>query len=164
MTVTIDKEKFTQDLFQELLPLAQKCWEESTLAKAEKCAFYGERDFQIEPDIEQYQRLNDMGSLVIVTLRNGALKGYVSGFTYKALHHKGIVGAIGDTLYVEPEYRSYAGIVIDKFMDEMRERKVQIVGWPVTPEGYIHQLLKARGFVGDDVVMEKRLCVSQLQS
>lgn len=159
MNISIDKESFSETLSKEILPLGQKCWRESTEAKAQKCAFYGERDFQIEPDMEQYQKLSDAGALVILTVRDeGEIKGYVSGFTYRALHHKKITGAIGDTIYVEPEYRSYAGVLIDKFLDEMRERKVQIVGWPTTPEGYVYQLLKGRKFVGDDIVMELRLC------
>lgn len=159
MTVTINKEKFGDALYQELLPLAQKCWEESTELKAETCAFYGERDFQIDPDLDQYRKLDESGALVIITVRDGTeIKGYVSGFTYRAIHHKKIIGAIGDTIYVDPEYRSYAGVLIDKFLDEMRERKVQIVGWPVTPDGYVYQLLKGRKFVGDDIVMELRLC------
>lgn len=158
MTVTINKENFTEELAQELLPLGQKCWEESTLAKAEKCAFYGERDFQIDPDLVQYQKLSDLGALVIVTLRDDAVvKGYVSGFTYKALHHKRILGAIGDTIYVEPEYRSYTGVMIDMFLSEMRERNVQIVGWPTLPDGPVYHLLKDLGFVGDDIVMELRM-------
>lgn len=158
MTVTIDKEQFSEALYKEILPLGQKCWEESTKAKAETCAFYGERDFEISPDIEQYQKISDTGALVIVTLRDDrVLKGYVSGFTYKALHHSRILGAIGDTIYAEPEYRTYMSVLIDIFLSEMETRNVQIVGWPVTPDGPVYQLLKARGFVGDDIVMEKRL-------
>lgn len=158
MSVVIEKEPLTGELFNELLPLAQRCWAESTEIKGKTCAFYGERDFQIEPDMEQYQKLSEMGALVIVTLRDKGLRGYVSGFTYRALHHKKIIGAIGDTMYVEPEYRSYGAIVVDKFLEEMESMGVQIVGWPVSPDGYIYELLKARGFVGDDIVMEKRLC------
>ena len=43
----------------------------------------------------------------------------------------------------------------------MRERNVQIIGWPTHVDGPMYALLKARGYVGDDIVMEKRLpCVS----
>lgn len=157
--VGITLEPFSDSLYTELLPLAQKCWEESTEAKAERCAFYGERDFAIEPDVERYKELERIGSLVIATFRAGELlEGYVVGFLYRALHHRKILGAIGDSIYVEPARRAYAGPLIDCFIDELMHRRVQIIGWPCDPEGYVCQLLKARGFVGDDLVMEKRLC------
>lgn len=155
----VERETFDSILFAEILPLAQKCWEESTLAKGETCAFYGERDFQIEPDAKSFQMLEDNGSLVIVTLRDdGRLVGYVAGFAYAALHHKRITGGIGDSIYIEPEYRSYAAVVVERFEEELKKLGVQIIGWPVTPDGPIHKVLKARGYVGDDIVMEKRLC------
>jgi hypothetical protein len=157
--IAIETEPFTDALFAEILPLGKKCWKESTVAKGETCAFYGERDFDIEPDVTEYQRLADLGALLIVVMRDaGVACGYVSGFTYRALHHHKIKGCIGDTCYVEPKYRSYAGVLVDKFVKEMERREVQIIGWPTTPEGYMHSLLLARGFVGDDIVMEKRLC------
>lgn len=157
MTVTIQKEPFDLVLFDEMLPLCQKCWNESTVAKGETCAFYGERDFQIEPALERYQGLSDR--LVIVTLRDdGELKGYVVGFSYQAMHHKKIVGGIGDSMYLEPDYRSYTAVVAERFEKELRGLGVQIIGWPVTPDGPLHKVLQARGYVGDDIVMEKRLC------
>jgi len=148
-------EAFNRALFDELLPLAQKCWKESTADKAEKCAFYGEREFEIEPDFEAYERLGD--SLVVVTLRNDALVGYLVGFSYQALHHKHILGGIADTMYVEPEFRSYAPVVAERFEKEMRDRGVGIIGWPTTENGPVHTLLKSMGYVGDDIVMEKRI-------
>lgn len=159
MSVTITLETLNERRLAELLPLAQKCWNESTVAKGETCAFYGERDFQIEPDLEAYQRLADAGSLVFVTLRDeqAALKGYVVGFTYRALHHKRILGGIGDSIYIEPQYRSYTGVIAEIFENALKALGVQIIGWPVTPDGPIHEVLKARGYVGDDIVMEKRI-------
>lgn len=156
--VKIAKEVFTAELAAEILPLGQKCWEESTKEKGERCAFYGEREFQIEPNTELYQKLSDIGQLVIVTLRDEGLKGYVIGFTYQAMHHKKIRGGIGDSMYVEPDYRSYIAVMVELFEREMRELGVNIIGWPTQEGGAVYQVLKARGYVGDDIVMEKRLC------
>lgn len=160
MTVSIEKEPFNVQLFEEMRPLCQKCWQEGTIAKGEKCAFYGERDFVIEPYLERYLQLTDMGSLVVFAVRDaGRLVGYLEGFTYRALHHQSIIGGMCDSMYLEPEYRAYAAVAVAKFVAEMTSRGVQILGWPTTPEGDIYKLLKAQGFVGDDIVMEKRLCV-----
>jgi predicted GNAT superfamily acetyltransferase len=154
----IDTEPFSQALFDELLPLAYKCWQESTDQKAETCAFYGERDFKIEPDFDAYQRLSDVGALAVVTLRDEArLVGYVVGFTYRALHHKHILGGIGDTVYIEPDYRTYAPILAARFEKEMKDRGVGIIGWPTHPNSPVYALLQVMGYVGDDIVMEKRI-------
>lgn len=159
MSCAIAKELFSAELFEEILPLAQKCWEESTIAKGQTCAFYGERDFSIVPHVEEFHKLTAMGSMVVVTLRDaGRLVGYVEGFIYRSLHHKSIVGAIGDSIYIEPDYRSYAAVVIERFEKEMESLGASILGWPTTLDGQVYQILKARGFVGDDIVMEKRLC------
>lgn len=157
--VTISRESFSPELFAELLPLAQKCWEESTVQKADSCAYYGEREFQIAPNLEIYQQLEGNGALVIMTLRDGGkLHGYAVGFAYKSLHHKPILGGVTDTFYVEPDYRSYSPVMVEKFEGAMRELGVNIIGWPTQEGGPVYELLKARGYVGDDVVMEKRLC------
>jgi hypothetical protein len=158
MTVTIERERYDADLFAEALPLAQKCWNESTIIKAETCAFYGERDFAIEPDVEGYQRLADQGVLVFVSMRDdGHLKGYLIGFTYRSMHHKKILCGIVDSAYVEPEYRAYAAVLAARYEKEMRGRGVEIIGWPTHVDGPIYEMLKAQGYVGDDIVMEKRL-------
>lgn len=160
MSVAIDKEAFSGPLAAEILPLARKCWGESTAFKGETCAYFGERDFLIEPDEEAYQRLADQGLLVLVTLRDeGELKGYVIGFVYKALHHKKILGGIGDSIYIEPDYRSHTWAVAKRFEIEIKGLGAQILGWPVHFNGPVYEILKAKGYVGDDIVMEKRLCV-----
>jgi hypothetical protein len=159
MDVVIEKEPFTLELFQELLPLAQKCWEESTVNKAETCAYYGERDFQIDPDTSEYQRLADLGSVVLVTLRDGGVaKGYVVGFLYRSWHHRKILCGNGDSIYIEPGYRSYTAVMAERFEKEFFGMGAEIIGWPTHVNGPVYEILKSRGYVGDDVLMEKRLC------
>jgi len=161
MTLKIELEPYSPELFAEILPLAQKCWEESTEFKAESCAFYGDRDFQIEPDLDTYARLARLELLTLVTLRTqGKLVGYLTGFIHKALHHKHIQCAVVDSVYIEPSYRVYGPVVAERFEKEMVSKGVQVISWPVHPNGPIHEVLKTRGYVGDDVVMEKRLCAS----
>jgi hypothetical protein len=156
----IETEAFNAEIAAELLPLAQKCWDESSVFKGETCAYHGERDFIIEPDTEAYQRLEDQKLLVLVTLREESkLQGYVIGFLYNALHHKKTLCGIGDSMYIEPEYRKHTWAVAKRFEKEMQQRGAQIIGWPVHLNGPVYEILKARGYVGDDIVMEKRLCV-----
>jgi hypothetical protein len=158
MTVAISREDFTAELAAEILPLAQKCWNESTEFKGETCAYYGKRDFAIEPDTQAYQRLADQGLLALVTLRNEReLKGYVIGFLYKSLHHRKILCGIGDSIYIEPDYRAHTWALAKRFENEMRNLGAQIIGWPVHLNGPVYDVLKAKGYTGDDIVMERRL-------
>jgi hypothetical protein len=158
MTVSIAREAFTAELAAEILPLAQKCWNESTEIKGETCAYYGEREFAIEPNTQAYLSLAEQGLLVSVAVRNDAqLVGYLLGFLYPSLHHKNILCGIGDSVYIEPGYRSYTGVVAEIFEKEMQRLGAQIIGWPTHIDGPVYQVLKARQYVSDDIVMEKRL-------
>jgi len=158
MTIVIEKEAFNAEVAAKVSPLAQKCWNESTAFKGESCAYFGDREFIIEPDTAAYQRLADQGLLVLVTIRDdGELKGYVIGFTYTSLHHKNILCGIGDSLYIEPDYRAHTWAVAKRFEKEMETLGVKILGWPVHLNGPVYDVLKAKGYVGDDIVMEKRL-------
>jgi hypothetical protein len=159
MTCSIEVEPFDMKLYEEIFPLARKCWEESTVQKADTCAFYGERDFVIEPDVQQYQRLAEVKRLIVVTLRDETkLQGYIVGATYPSPHHKTLKVAAGDSIYVEPEYRSYTGVLVSKFEKAVRDDGANVIGWPTHFNGPVYGVLKAMGYVGDDIVMEKRLC------
>lgn len=148
------------ELFAELLPLAQKSWNESTQVKEKTCAFYGERDFDIEPDADQYQLVHDAGTLIILTARTPeqGLVGYLVGVLYRSWHHKTVLCANVDCAYMEPTFRSYMAVLIEHFEKEATERGVKIIAWPTHENGPLHYVLMARGYVGDDLVMEKRLC------
>jgi Acetyltransferase (GNAT) family len=161
MSVEIAKEPFSMELFNELMPLAQKSWNESTQLKGKTCAFYGERDFNIEPDAEQYQQVHDAGGLILLVLRDERkLVGYLVAVTYRSWHHKTVLCANVDCIYVEPAYRSYTAVMIERFEKEALERSVQIIAWPTHVDGPVYEVLKFRGYVGDDLVMERRLCAS----
>jgi hypothetical protein len=110
----------------------------------------------VDPDLERYKALAKAGVLVMVTLRNETLKGYIIGFTYRSLHQKKILCASVDSIYIDPEYRSYTAVVCEKFEQSINKLGVQIIGWATHIDGPVYQVLKARGYVGDDVIMEKR--------
>ena len=152
--IRIEQETFTEALAAEMFPLGQACWDESTEVKKSTCAFYGERNFAVDPDIERYKALAKSGVMIVVTLRDGAtLNGYVIGLTYRSLHQKKIVCGSIDSIYIDPQYRAYAAIVCEKIEQAMN---VEIIGWATHIDGPVYQVLKARGYVGDDVIMEKR--------
>lgn len=154
--ITIDKEKFSESLSQELLPLAQKCWDERTLEKGETCAFYGSRDTPIDPDTEKYLSLGD--ALMVVTVRDdGVLKGYAIVVTHKSMHMKKVLCGFVDCIYMEPAYQAYAGPTVERFEKEAKDLGVEIIGWPVHVNGPVYKVAQAMGYVGDDIVMERRI-------
>lgn len=157
--VLIGIEPMTRALIEELRPLWQRCWDECSEIKGTTCAFHGERGFLIEPDIEQYLLLGSQNSLPVVTLRvDGVLHGYAIGILYRALHHRPVIVGNVDSCYLDPQYRSYIRSVIKALENEFESHEVVIIGWPTSPDGHLYSVLKALGYIPDDIVMEKRLC------
>ena len=159
--IEITTEPLTDEVLAEILPLAQACWNESTEIKGESCAYFGERDFLIEPDTEQYKTLAKSGGLLLITVRdNVELVGYLVGILYRSLHHRHITCALGDSMYLKPSYRfTHAAAVANLFERELTAIGVGIIGWPAHRNSPLYGFLQSRGYVEDDVVMEKRLLV-----
>lgn len=161
MSVSIQREPYSEALCKEILPLAQKCWEESTALKGENCSYHEYRDLLIEPDWGLYQRLAELGLLVIFTIREeGALVGYVIVNIYQSPHHCKLKVANGDTIYVVPKYRGQTAALIRKLLAELKSMKVTNMGWAVSANGPVYAMLKKFGFAVDEVIMEKLICAS----
>jgi len=155
---TIAVEPLTRALFDEVVPLARKGWAESTIAKAETCAWYGERDFEVDPDFEQYQALARVGALVVFTMRSsGVLVGYVTGTCWRGMHHRHFIVAQSDSFFVEPPYRGHVRRLVRAYEQEMTRRGAVALNWLTHTNGPVFKLLKARGYVADETMMEKRV-------
>lgn len=63
--------------------------------------------FDIDVDREIYQKMEDLGTVVLVTARDGdgTLAGYINFFIHEHPHSKGLIQAASDALYVDKEYR-----------------------------------------------------------
>jgi hypothetical protein len=152
-------EPFTRELASEIVPLGQQSWDECSEIKKDTCAYHGQRGLQIDPDIDQYLYLASHQSLLSVTLRDdeGVLRGYALAILYKSLHLKTEVCGNVDTFYVQPNARRSMPRFISQIEDKLRECGVSIIGWPVTRTGKMYEILKRRGYIADDVVMELKL-------
>lgn len=156
--VKIETEKFCTQLCWDLMPIAQRCWDERTEEKGETCAFVNARAIKIEPDTDRYISMANAGALLVVVLRDDAvIKGYALGVVHTSMHHKSTLCGFVDCLYTDPDYRSYAGLLAEQLEKEMKAKGVEIVGWPVHTNGPLYELAKAMKYRGDDTVMEKRL-------
>jgi len=152
-------ENFTRELSEEIVPLGQQSWDECSEIKKDTCAFHGQRGLAIDPDIDQYLYLADHDSLVAMTLRDdaGALCGYALLILYKSLHLKTELCGNVDTFYVQPDYRRSMPRFISEIEATFRDIGISIIGWPVTMAGKMYEILKRRGYIADDVVMELKL-------
>jgi GNAT superfamily N-acetyltransferase len=156
--VVIAVEPLSRELFDETLPLARKSWAENTIAKAETCAWYGERDFDVDPDFEQYKALAAVGALVVMTMRDAeVLVGYVTGTCWRGMHHRHFVVAQSDSFYVEPAFRGYAMRLVRAYEREMIKRGAVALNSLTHTNGPLYKLLLARGYVPDETMLEKRV-------
>jgi hypothetical protein len=157
--VKVTIETFTRELAKEIIPLGQQSWDECSVIKKDTCAYHGQRGLQIDPDIDQYLRLVTHNSLIAMTLRNdeGVLCGYALLITYHSLHLKNELCGNVDTFYVQPKYRRCMPRFMSNIETEFNSHGVSIIGWPVTRAGGLYKILKRRGYIADDVVMELKL-------
>lgn len=158
--VSIRIEELTPELFEELLPMGQKLWDECSEIKKDTCSFHGERGLKIQPNQKLYLGLQATKNLSVYVLRDagGVAVGFSFCIFYNSLHHEVVPCANVDLFYIEPKYRSSIKRLIRTMEDEFRSRGVVVVGWPISPMGKLFEILKTLGYAPDDVVMEKRIC------
>jgi len=166
MTVTreiapiISIEILTEALFDELMPMGQKLWDECSEIKKDTCSFHGERGFRIKPNRKTYFALQDNEQLSVFVLRDehGTAVGFSFCIFYNSLHHEPVKCATVDLFYIEPEHRNLIRRLIKVLEEEFKRLGVVVVGWPSSPFGKMFDILKTLGYAPDDVVMEKRIC------
>jgi hypothetical protein len=152
-------EPFTLELAAEITPLGQECWDECSEIKKDTCAYHGQRGLAIDPNNEQYLAIQANSQLIAMTLRDDSnvLQGYALLIIYYSMHlRKELCGNV-DTFYVRPEHRNSMPRFMSSVENAFRTCGVSIVGWPVTASGKLFEILKKRGYIADDVVMELKL-------
>jgi hypothetical protein len=149
--VTIVRERYSQRLCEELLPLLKKNWVRTE-------SYIG--GLEVDPDFERYKRLDAMDMVTCVTARiEGLLIGYAIYFTSFSSHHKTVKTGHGDMIYVEDE-PGMGHIVFDLLKEcERLQRAANVfcTGWFVRKESRFYAILRSRGYVDDEIMMEKKL-------
>ena len=155
----IQVETFTHELASEITPLGQQAWDECSEIKKDTCAFHGQRGLPIDPNIDAYLNLQFNNLLIAMTLRDddGVLHGYALMILYYSMHLRNEKCGNVDTFYVRPEHRNSMPRFMTSVEETFRSRGVSVIGWPVTMTGKLFEILKKRGYIADDVVMELKL-------
>lgn len=64
----------------------------------------------LDPDYDEYLRLDSMGRILLVTVREaGVLVGYFVGFVGRALHYQSLMQLTLDIFWIAPEHRGKMG-------------------------------------------------------
>ena len=160
MSSTINIEVLTHELFDELMPMGQKLWDECSEIKKDTCSFHGERGLKIQPNRPIYLALQANNQLSVFVMRDalGVAIGFAFCIFYNSLHHEVVPCANVDLFHLEHDRRASIRRLIRTLEDEFRRRGIVVVGWPISPMGKLFEILKTLGYMPDDVVMEKRIC------
>jgi hypothetical protein len=116
----------------------------------------------LDPQWDLYQRYEDAGNLVYVTLRDaGELIGYVIAIVAPGLHYKTCLTATMDILFVNPEKRDKASkgvfMLVDTLEVELRRRGVQRWFMGTKLHKDIGAIFKRRKFVPVEMTYTKWL-------
>ena len=147
----VQRERYSEALCAELLPLLEDNWVRTE-------SYIGE--LKIDPDFGKYQKLDAMDLVTCVTARfGGVLVGYSIFFTNFSLHHKTVKTGHGDMIYVknEPGLGRAVFLLINESERILKEKGVIYMGWFVHKGSRIQRILESRGYVPDELVMEKKL-------
>lgn len=162
--VTFARERFTDVLFSEMMPLLERHWTE--------VAHYP--DIPLAVDMSVYERAESNDALRIFTVRepltpsdafmmghlfpDGLLVGYAVYFVRANPHYASSVQAVQDVIYVSPSCRGRTGGMLIAYADqELAAEGVQAVYHHVKTAHNWGKLLERMGYEAVDVIYAKRL-------
>lgn len=117
-------------------------------------------DFELAPDIGQYQALQDAGALFALAAWRGAdIVGYSSAFVQPHLFNPAVVCCASDALFVHPALR--AGTLGARLMmsteAEARRRGASRMLWHTRAGTPLAKTLLRRGYQPADVIVMKEI-------
>lgn len=139
-----------QDVFQEMIPLLQKHWEEISHYK----------DIPLEPDFEMYFKMEDIGMLRVFTARDTSNKliGYAVYFVKHNMHYKSSLQALQDVIFIDPASRGTGVKFILWTEARLREEGIQLVMQHIkVATTNTIALFERLGYDKIDIILGKRL-------
>jgi len=142
------RESVCSGLIDELRPLLRLHFDESEHFK----------DIPLDPDFEQYQKLDEAGMLRVFTVRvDKELIGYSILFVMTSIHHKQSIHANHDVLFIHKEHRGIGSMFI-KYCDEQLEAEGVDVVYQSTKLSYdFGKMLNRIGYEHVDNVYYRKL-------
>jgi GNAT superfamily N-acetyltransferase len=120
------------------------------------------QDIELDPDIEAYNRAEELGMVRVFTVRtDGKLIGYIAYFVRPNMHYRKSLQAVQDVLFLHPDYRrGRVGMELIAFADRrLAEEGVQATYQHVKckPGLNFGPLLERLGYECVDHIWAKRL-------
>ena len=112
----------------------------------------------LDPDWQQYSRLDEINALHIYTARNnGLLAGYIVFFVSPAIHHKDYLFAVGDVIYLEPRHRAgLNGVKLLQYAEQsLKEAGVSLISLNTKVDAPIDSLFKRALFKNTERIYTK---------
>lgn len=116
-------------------------------------------DIELCVDWESYYRMQDVGTIVMCTVRNPELVGYAIYFVNKHLHYSKDIFASQDVLYLHPKHRGgRVGIGLIKFSEEvLKKMGVSMILQHTKTKHDLSRLFGYLGYEPCDLSMMKRI-------
>ncbi len=148
--ISYNIEKF-EEYEEEIKPLLEKHWEEVAVNKDK---------IKLNPAYDSYRRLDDVGALHSVVVRDGStLIGYYISFIQPHLHYRDHKFALNDILYLDPAYRKTEAAVkmFEKAEEDLKARGVSVMGLHVKVTNRFDTLCDHLGFKKTEIMYSKFL-------
>lgn len=143
------REVATHELFEELMPLLQKHWEEIAHFK----------DIPLDPDWDIYLKFEEVGAFRLFTARNeiGSLIGYSAFFVRPNAHYKTSIQALQDVLFIDPSQRGAGAKFIIWCDKQLASEGIGAVYHHVKVTHNFGPMLERIGYKLVDLIYAKRL-------
>lgn len=147
-------------LFQREIATAEFCAEIAPLVEKHYKEIAHYQDIPLDPDYEQYVRLEEAGVLRVYTARaEHKLAGYCIFFVKNNLHYRGSIQAMQDIIYIDPAFRgAQFGAALINYCDfELKKEGVQVSYHHVKFAKNFGPLLEKLGYQAVDAIYGRRL-------
>lgn len=136
-------------LFEEMAPLLQKHWEEIAHFK----------DIELDPDWEQYEKLEQVGVLRVFVARDhsGIMVGYAVFFVRHNPHYKKSLQALQDILFIDPTRRGFGAKFILWCDEQLKSEGVQAVYHHIKAAHNFGHMLERLGYSLVDLIYTRRV-------
>jgi len=113
----------------------------------------------IAPALAAYEALENMNRLLAMLLvHDGSVVGYAIGYLGPHMHYTGMTYLHNDVLYVAPEHRGRAGVLLMRATERAaRERGATMVSWSAKPDTPLERLLPSMGYGKFETIYTREL-------
>jgi len=118
----------------------------------------GSKVIPLDPDFAKYEDMIMNGSCALFGMRDdeGKLQGYASWFLYYHPHHKELLFAGSDMIYVVPEHRTgHTKDFIDHCVEELKDEGCNVISISLKVQHDHPQLMQRCGFEPTETVYSK---------